>query len=634
MNSHATCGDARRFNEKFLMKSKYKNTRPKFSAVAYTMATLPLSCTVYAQSLELKLDSALNNILITATRMPLAEDATLAQTTVISRRDIEAAGSSTLVELLQRKAGVEIRSAGGAGQPSGVFIRGASAQQTLVLVDGFRLSSATSGGTAFENIALDLIERIEIVKGPMSGLYGSDAIGGVVQIFTRGYAKPRLTAELGLGSNSTLAFNSGFSAVEGNASMTINAGYREVAARSASNANASTFTYNPDRDPYDNKHILLKGSYTLWQGEVLSASAWQSQGRTKFDDGPTGNPSNKQTLSGIQLSSENNFASFWKSNLRFGQTIDDIDIQSEFPGQFKTTQNQLVWQNQFSTPVGAWLLGYEWLGQRVSGSTAYDKSKRNTQSFFASVNESIDQQRLSASVRRDREDQFGSRTTGSASYGIQLSTDELVYISYGEAFRAPSFNDLYFPGFSNPLLRPEKSKNVEYGWRVTKPEYRLNLAIFDNQIENLIAFDSATNTPQNISRAQIKGVEISTDVAWAGFNWRGAVTVQRPEDGDTNKQLRSRAKQFGSLSVSKTWDKWDFAVDVSGNGKRFDSSDEAVNSKLPGYTLLGGSVRYRVDNRWTLELSGQNLTGRNYELARGYNTPGRNVFFNVKVTAY
>jgi vitamin B12 transporter len=619
------------------MKLKYKNRKPPLlSSMAITLAitVAPWSGAVHAQSLELKLDSVLKNILVTATRMPLEEDATLAQTTVITRRDIEAAGSSSLAELLQRRAGVEIRSTGGAGQPSGVLIRGASAQQTLVLVDGLRLSSATAGGAAFENIALDLIERIEIVKGPMSGLYGSDAVGGVVQIFTRGYARPRLTAELGLGSNSTLAFNTGFSVVEGNTSLTINAGYREVAARSASNANASTFTYNPDRDPYDNKHILLKAAHTLWQGEVLSASAWQSQGRTKFDDGPTGNPSNKQTLSGIQLGSENNFASFWKSNLKFGQTIDDIDIQSSFPGQFKTKQNQLVWQNQFSTPVGAWLLGYEWLGQRVSGSVEYDKGKRTTQSFFASVNESIDQQRLSASVRRDREDQFGSRTTGSASYGIQLWTDELVYISYGEAFRAPSFNDLYYPGFSNPLLRPEKSKSVEYGWRVTKPEYRLNLAIFDNQIENLIAFDFATNAPQNIRRAHIKGIEVSTDFAWAGFNWRGAVTVQRPEDGDTNKQLRSRAKQFGSLAISKTWEKWDFAFDVNGNGKRFDSSDEAVSSKLPGYTLLGGSVRYRLDKIWTLELSGQNLTGRNYELARGYNTPGRNVFFNVKATAY
>ncbi len=619
------------------MKPKYISSKPRLSAAALAIAGLPLlafSSVLHAQAQNPRPDAALPNVLVTAIRMPLAEDATLAQTTVITRRDIEAAGSSTLVELLQRAAGVEIRSTGGAGQPSGVFIRGASAQQTLVLVDGLRLSSATAGGAAFENIALDLIERIEVVKGPMSGLYGSDAIGGVVQIFTRGASKPRLTAALGVGSNSTLAFNTGFSTIEGNTSLTLNAGYREVAARSASNVNAGSFTYNPDRDPYDNTNLLLKVAHTLWQGEVLSLSAWQSVGHTKFDDGPTGDPSNKQTLSGLQLASENNFASFWKSTLRLGQTSDNIIISSSFPDRFKTTQNQLAWQNQFATPVGAWLLGYEWLGQRVASTTEYDKNKRNTQSFFISVNETIDQQRLSASVRRDREDQFGGRTTGSFSYGIQLQADELVYASYGEAFRAPSFNDLYYPGFSNPLLRPEKSRSVEYGWRLTKPEYRLNLAIFDNQIDDLIAFDFATNTPQNIRRAHIKGLELSTDFAWAGFNWRGAVTAQRPEDGDTGKQLRSRAKQFGSISVSKTLNQFDFAVDISGNGKRFDSGSEAVSSKLPGYTLLGGSVRYRIDKTWTVELSGQNLTGRNYELARGYNTPGRNVFFNVKAVAF
>ena len=609
------------------------------SAAALTIAALPLlpfSSALHAQTQAQDAipEAALPNVLVTATRMPLVEEATLAQTTVITRRDIEAAGSSTLVELLQRAAGVEIRSTGGAGQPSGVFIRGASAQQTLVLVDGLRLSSATAGGAAFENIALDLIERIEVVKGPMSSLYGSDAIGGVVQIFTRGDSKPRLTAELGVGSNSTLAFNTGFSAIEGGTSLTLNAGYRRVSARSASNVNAGPFVYNPDRDAYDNTNLLMKVTHTLWQGEVLSVSAWQSVAHTKFDDGPTGDPSNKQTLSGVQLASENNFASFWKSNLSLGQTTDNSVISSSFPGEFKTKQNQLIWQNQFTTPVGAWLLGYEWLDQRVSSTTEYDRSKRDTQSFFASVNETIDQQRLSASVRRDREDQFGSRTTGSISYGIQLQSDELVYASYGEAFRAPSFNDLYYPGFSNPLLRPEKSRSVEYGWRVTKPEYRLNLAIFDNQIDDLIAFDFETNAPQNIRRAHIKGLELSTDFAWAGFNWRGAATAQRPEDSETHKQLRSRAKQFGSIAISKIWNQWDFAVNVTGNGKRFDSGSEAVSSKLAGYTLLAGSVRYRIDKTWTLELSGQNLTARNYELARGYNTPGRNVFFNVKAVAF
>jgi vitamin B12 transporter len=574
------------------------------------------------------------NIAVTANRVPIAENDTLAQTVVITRREIEAGAFGTLTELLQRKGGVEIRATGGAGQPSGVLIRGASAQQTLVLVDGQRVSSSTSGSAAFENIALDMIERIEIVKGPLSGLYGSDAIGGVVQIFTRGDSKPRLTAEVGVGSNSTLAFNTGFSTTEKNTSFTLNAGYREASPRSATNERAGSFTYNPDRDPYSNTHFLAKVSHTLWQGEVLSATFWQSQGRTKFDAGPTDNASNRQTLSGAQIISENNFTDFWKSTLRAGQTADKIDIRSEFPGTFRTRQNQLSWQNQFATPVGAWLAGYERLDERVSSDTPFDKTKRATDSFFLAVTESIDLQRLSGSVRRDRESQFGSRTTGSISYGVQLETDQLAYVSYGKAFRAPSFNDLYYPGFSNAQLKPEESKNVEYGWRVTRKDLRFNLAIFENRINNLIAYDATANKPLNVLRARIRGVEASVDFPYFGINWHAAVTGQRPEDADTEKQLRSRAKVFGSVAASKTLGAWEVSADVTGSTARYDSANEAADSKLAGYMLLNTNIRYQVDKMWTLELSTQNLTNKKYELARGYNTPGRGVFLNVKAKAF
>jgi vitamin B12 transporter len=615
------------------MKANSLHTRPTLIVAA--VASLPLvvsvHTSVYAQTQP---STRLNDILVTATRMPLAEDATLAQTAIITRRDIEAASAGTLAELLQRQAGVEIRTTGGPGQPAGVFIRGANAQQTLVLVDGLRIGSVTAGATAFENIALDSIERIEVVKGPLSGLYGSDAIGGVVQIFTRSADKPRLTAEAGVGSNSTLAFNSGFSTVEGKLSLTLNAGYRETSARSATNARAGEFTYNPDRDPYKNNHALLKLAYQLWQGETLSASAWQSSGRTKFDNGPTDDASNKQTLSGVQLASENNFTDYWKSTVRGGQTTDDITVTSEFGGRFKTTQNQFTWQNQLATPVGAWLIGYEWLDQRVGGTTEYDKPKRTTQSTFISINESIDAQRLGLRVRHDREKQFGNRTTGSVSYGIQLAPDELVFASAGRAFRAPSFNDLYFPGFSNPALKPEKSQSVEYGWRVTRPEYRFNLAVFENRIDDLIAFDFASNSPKNIRRARIKGVELSGDTEWIGLKWHASLTAQRPQDGDTKKQLRSRAKQFGSLKMSKTLSNWDMSLDVHASSKRFDSANEAPASALSGYATINGNIRYRVDKTWTVELSAQNIANRGYELARGYNTTGRMVFLNVKLNAY
>jgi vitamin B12 transporter len=640
MNAHATCGDARRLIQKTSMKNHLQTVLPPSSArpnrriLTLTISALCVTPLMSAaQTAALPPAQSIESISVTATRTPIADNETLAQIATITRREIEEGASGTLAELLQRKAGVEIRATGGAGQPVGVFIRGAGAQQTLVLIDGLRVGSSTSGSTAFENIPLDMIERIEVVKGPLSGLYGSDAIGGVVQIFTRGYNQPRLTAEAGAGSNSTLAFNGGFSTTEKDTSFTLNAGYREASPRSATNPRAGSFTYNPDRDPYRNTHFLAKVSQKIWTGEVVSVTAWQSVGRTNYDAGPTDNASSRQTLSGAQLISENNLLDFWKSTLRLGQTSDKVDIRSEFPDTFRTRQNQISWQNRFATPVGAWLAGYERRDERVTSQTAFDKTKRVTDSFFLSVTESIDLQRLSAAVRRDRESQFGSNTTGNISYGVQVQPDQLVYVSYGEAFRAPSFNDLYYPGFSNPLLKPEKSRNAEYGWRVIQKIVRFNLALFENRINDLIAYDAAANKPLNVKRARIRGGEASVDFPYFGINWRASVTGQRPEDADTEKQLRSRAKVFGSVAASKTFGSWDFSTDVTGSGARFDADDESPANKLAGYLLLNASVRYRIDKMWTLELTTQNLTDKKYEQVRGYNTPGRTLFLNVKAVA-
>lgn len=574
----------------------------------------------------------LSTIFVTATRTAQRVEDTLAQTTVMTREDIEAAGITTLAELLQLRAGVEIRSTGGAGQPAGVFIRGATAQQTLVLVDGVRIGSATSGSAAFENIALDLIERIEVVKGPMSGLYGSDAIGGVVQIFTRTHPKPRLTASVGAGSHGALSASAGLTTVEDKTAVTLYVGYQDARPRSATNSAAAPFIYNPDKDPYSNTNFLAKISHTLWQGETLTASAWQSRGRTRFDAGPSDNASNTQTLSGVQLASQNQFASFWKSLLRIAQSNDDSSIQSEFGGRFKTTQTQLQWQNDFATPVGAWVLGLEQVTQKVASDTPYEQTKRTTDSVFVGVTESRADLRLATSLRLDRDPQFGSRTTGAFSYGIQMSPDEMIYASYGEAFRAPSFNDLYYPGFGNHALRPEKSRSGEFGWRLMRKDYQINLAVFGNEISDLIAFTNGL--PQNTRRARIRGAEVSAKTTVAGVMLNASATFQRPEDVETRKQLSSRAKAFATFSASRDIGLWNVNGTIISSGARFDSADESPESKMPGYATLNLNARYQINKLWSVSLSMQNLTDKTYELSRGYNTPERNVLLTARMAAF
>jgi vitamin B12 transporter len=579
-----------------------------------------------------------DTVVVTATRTVKPVNDVLSQVTVITRPDIEDAGASTLVDLLQRRANLDIRATGGPGQTSSVFIRGTNSTHTLVLVDGQRVASSTSGTTAFENIPLDLIERIEVVRGPMSSLYGSDAIGGVIQIFTRKGGNraadkdTRVTASAGIGAYSARHAQAGIEGNLGETRVLLTASRRTIDAPSATNPLAGSFTFNPDRDAYENTSAAVKLTHQLWQGEIVSFSAWQSRGRTRFDSGPGNNAESTQTLRGVQLASDNNFTDWWKSRLTVGSTSDDSLVASNFPSKFKTTQDQFVWQNQFATPAGDALLGFERRNEKVAATINYTANTRTTDSVFGSISQTVGEQSLSVNARYDKEDQFGSRSTGGVSWGYQLWKDELVYLSAGRAFRAPSFNDLYFPGFSNPLLRPEKSESGEFGWRLTRKAFQLNLAVFENKIEDLIAFDSATSRPQNIRRARIRGWELGVDTKWAGIDWRTRITAQRPEDADSDKQLRSRAKLLGTLGGSTTIGAWKLGSDLTMSGARFDSANEAPTSRMSGYALWSAFARYHIDPEWSVDISGNNLTDRKYELARGYNTLGRQLQITVRFT--
>ena len=576
-------------------------------------------------------------LVITATRTPQTISSTLAAINVITRDDIDAAGTATLAELLQRKAGVEIRTTGGAGQPAGVFIRGASSQHTLVLVDGLRLGSVTSGAPAFENIPLDMIERIEIVKGPLSGLYGSDAIGGVIQIFTRNASRPRLQASAGIGTDSAFAASAGFTAIENKTSFTLNAGFRQVRAPSATNSDAPSFIFNPDRDPYKNANVSINISHTLWQGETISFKAWQSRGTAHFDAGAGDDARNRQTLSGFGITSENQIMNNWTSRLNIGRTSDDIRISSSFPGRFKSEQTQAVWINEFKNPRGSSSVGAEFREEGVASTTDYDKKRRRTSALFAGYLERFGasgEQQLDFSLRRDEETQFGRRNTGSIAYGFQWLPALLMYARVGRAFRAPSFNDLYFPGFSNPNLRPERSEQAEIGARWSSALVRTSVARFDNRIEDLIAPDFVSFTPVNIRRARIKGWEFSGDTVIVGFAFKTSITSQKPIDAETGRQLRSRAKLFGSLSVDRVIGKWQIGSDVVGSGRRYDSATESAGSRMGGYAVMNARLNYQANKLVAVELTAQNIADRKYVLAQGYNPPNRSLFLNVKLVAF
>lgn len=570
-------------------------------------------------------------VIVTTTRIAERISDTHTHATVIHAGDIAAGGYSSLTEVLQARGGVEITSNGGPGQPSAVFLRGAEARHTLVLIDGLRVGSATAGGTAFEHIPLAQIERIEIVPGALSGVYGSDAIGGVIQIFTRGAAPDTsATATASVGSFATRAFSGGIARRINNTQFSLYAGASETRGFDANKPTTPFAQHNPDRDGYRNRHVSARLTQHFGADHELGLSLFHSLGATHFDGGLATDDVNRQTLQQFALQSRNRLTERWTSLLRVGTARDHSATEGAFPGYFRTDQHQALWQNDVRLPFGTVIGGVEFLSQRVSSDTAFSGTRRDVKSAFLGYRGDFAAHSVQANAREDHNSQFGTRRTGSLGYGYRFSPEWRVRASMGTAFKAPTFNDLYFPDFppfffSNPNLRPERSQSREIGINFDRERHHAAATVFRNRITDLITVVTDPNTfvstTQNLNSAVIDGVQLSYSGEFSGWRLRAAATLQDPRDQHTGAHLRRRAKHFGSLALGKTWGDWQLGAEVVGAGARFDSTTEAPNTRLHGYALLNLTARYAVAKAWSLYARWGNVFNREYETVQFFNTP-------------
>ncbi len=567
-------------------------------------------------------------VVVTATRMPQTSSETLQPVKVITAEDIARGGQQTTVEVLQILGGVEITSNGGFGQVSGVFMRGANGNHTLVLVDGMRINSATTGTTALENIPLNQIERIEVVPGQLSSLYGSDAIGGVIQIFTKSgkYAQgANITA--GIGSYNTHAASGGINRTVNNTDFSLNLGYFET--RGFDATKPSAFGHNPDRDGYRNENFSGKIAHHLDEKNELGLTVFQSDGHTHFDADPTADDVNHQTLSAFSLYSSNQITSIWRSLVRAGESTDDLSVTGAFPGFFRTRQPQFTWQNNVKLGPGTAVAGVEYLAQYVTSDTAYTKTDRSIESAFAGYVGEYEKHGWQANIREDRNSQFGDHVTGTLGYAYRLTSSLRLRAGAGTAFKAPTFNDLYFPGFSNPNLLPERSRSTEVGLNYQSGNNRFSATHFDNHITDLIVLDP-TFTPQNLSQAKIKGTELGYQGSLGGLQTSAQLTLQDPVNDATGLLLQRRAREHGSLAISKVSGPWRFGTELVASGARFDSTDEIPGTKMHGYVLVNLTASYALNGEWLIKARWNNLFDREYELAQNFNTPGSNVFVSLQ----
>ncbi len=572
----------------------------------------------------------LGTIVVTPARTPQPLDTTLQSVTVIGADDIAQAGQETLPELLQAKGNVEVKSVGGPGQPAAVFIRGANSTHTLVLVDGVRLDNITSGATALEHIPLAQIDHIEILRAPASSLYGADAIGGVIQIFTKGArGADGFDLSAGFGSYRTQDFGLGLRRRFGDTHLQIQLAHTDSQSFSATNARAGAY-YNPDKDPYRNSSVSAALTHTLNADHEIGLNVFQAEGTVHFDGyASTTDDTKIETLSTYSVFSRNRLAANWQSLLRFSRGIDDYRfVNTAYPSSTRSVQDQISWQNDFTLDAGKVSLGLEHLDQRVSSTVNYDRKDRTVDSVFGVYQGAFGKHSLQLSARHDDNSQFGGSDTGNLAYGYRIDPAWRVTAGVGTAFKAPNFQDLYYPGYSNPNLKPERSMNQEAGLRYAAGATRFTATYFDNRITDLIIF--VYPQPQNVNKAKIDGVELAYGTRFADWNLDGNLTVQHAVDERSGKRLQLRSEAFGAVSVSRRMGAWLGGAEVVASGDRFDSTTESPGSRLPGYALVNLIASYSVSKELTLQGRWNNVFDRQYELAKGYNTPGSNVFVGLR----
>jgi vitamin B12 transporter len=585
-----------------------------------------------------------SDVFVTATRTPISRKDVIADITTINEEEIERAGSSSLTDLLQRQPGIEIYNSGGQGKVSSLHIRGSESDHVVVLIDGLRVNQVTSGLNAFENIPLSQIEKIEIVRGASSSLYGAGAIGGVIQIFTKkGVSGFKPYAAIGYGRYDTKTAQAGIRAGNDSTNYAINISSLSTEGFSAYKTNNPIFS---DKDGYNNLSLSGSLNHKFNQDNSIGLNFIKSNGNNKYDnkfETNFVNNKNKMDTQVIGINFSNKVTNDWQSDLKFGQSIykyNDHNGAEWTPNNSK--QNQLSWLNNISLPIGSLQLLYDFNRETINKSLGYDKSERDNSGYMVGYLLNRDNHNLQLNYRADDNSAYGKFNTGNIGYGYHLNKQWNISSLYGTAFRAPNFMDLYYPGYtydgiyyaqSNPNLKPEESKNIEASLRYQKDEDKFSATIFKNKIDNFIQLDSGY-IPQNTEKARFEGVTFNGSTFIDHLQFFGNVTFQSAKNEVTNERLLRRAENYGNAGLNYYFSQWNLGAEISAQGTKKESAAE-----IPGYALVNLVADCKINNSMKLNFRLNNVLNKDYALAFegnpkttgfAYQTPGTSFFVNLR----
>jgi vitamin B12 transporter len=593
--------------------------------LAVLPCVLSLAFPVVAQTAP---STTLKDVVVTATRTETLANAIMSDVTVITRDDIERGTGRTVTELIARVAGVQAASNGGLGKNSSIFVRGTESRHVLLLVDGVRLGSSTAGTPNFDTIALETIERIEVLKGPASALYGSDAVGGVVQIFTRkGSAGLHPYASVTVGEGDRGELSTGLTGGTSDLSYAVGVQTLSEKGFSSTNPRVAFGSFNPDRDGFSQTSANASVGWKLTEGWKVDARAFQSDGISQFDNGAGDFDARSEFASSVYgLGLNGRIMPHWRSRLSLGSSKDNANsFTSATPSAFNTAQDQWTWQNDIDTPLGTLVAGFDSLKETVSGSTAYTVASRTTDSWFAGLNGSAGEHSWQVNARQDHNSQFGDANTGLLGYGYRWTPALRVHASVGTSFKVPSFNTLYYPGYSNPTTQPETGRNAEVGATYTVGSQQFSVTRFANRIQGFI-----TTAPvvTNVPFARIEGWTLAYDGDWEGLDYRAALNLLDASNESTGKKLARRPDTQLTANVGYALGAWNLGASLLAASEAFDNA--ANTQTMGGYATMDLYARYKLEKAWSVEGRLVNLADKFYQTAMGYNQPGRSAYLTVR----
>lgn len=609
--------------------------------------------TLAAQAADQNDASALDRVIVTATRTPITANDALSSVTVITRADIERLQPVSLPDLLNGQAGITVAQSGGIGQQTSLFMRGTNSTHTLVLIDGIRIGSITAGLTALEQIPPDQIARIEIVRGPRSSLYGSDAIGGVIQIFTRhGTRHGGLAPSLSLtgGSHGFARGEAGLSGGDEHAWYNLSLGGEytrgiNACKIGAGDVFAGCFVNEPDRDGYRNWNGAANAGYRWDNGTELALNWLRSKSAVEYDGSPFGGNQavNQQKVAGARLSFS--ALDIWKVTLGAGQSRDESRTYYQgtyfgtdyYPriatGFANSRRNQASWQNDISLTDSQLLtVGIDYQQEHINSATGYLDTTRGDAGTFAQYQGTFGRNEVQLSARHDHNTQYGNHDTGAIAWGYGFDHGLRLSASYGSAFHAPTFNDLYYPfGSGNPSLKPESSRSVELGLSQHADGWSWAVNAYQTRIHQLITLDS-NFFPRNISDARIRGVEGRLGFNLYDWHVKTALTWLQPrnDDGGANdgNWLPRRPQQTARVDLDRRFGAFGVGATFNAAGKRYD--DLANTHRLSGYSTADLRASYAFAARWEVQARVANVFGRDYETVYYFNQPGRTWYLTLR----